>query len=164
VTVAGFDSHMAVNLRAPLLLAQAFAVALEPAIDRGGVVNILDQKLSNMNPDFVSYTLRKAGLAAATTMLAQALAPRIRVVGVAPGLTLGWARPPKAAALCSPSMPYMRRRRSDAARRRSTPLDIAGAVPYLVGADAITGETLLVDGGQHLQPSPHDVMFELETE
>ena len=161
MTAPGFDAHMAVNLRAPVLLAQEFAARLDPATPRGVVVNLLDQKLANMNPDFASYTLSKAGLAAATVLLAQALAPRVRVVGVAPGLTLPWDE----------SAGDGRRERAfDAVHaatplaRGSTPHDIAGAVRYLVGADAVTGTTLLVDGGQHLRPSAHDVMFEPEPE
>lgn len=167
IAAAGFDAHIAVNLRAPLLLAQEFAARLDPAIARGVVVNLLDQKLANMNPDFASYTLSKAGLAAATTLLAQALAPRVRVVGVAPGLTL-----PLDAALDGAAEDGDGRRIRDFAAvhaatplaRGSTPQDIAGAVRYLVDADAVTGTTLLVDGGQHLQPSAHDVMFEPEPE
>jgi NAD(P)-dependent dehydrogenase (short-subunit alcohol dehydrogenase family) len=156
-TAPGFDAHMAVNLRAPVLLAQEFAVRLAPAIPRGVVVNLLDQKLANMNPDFAAYTLSKAGLAAATVLLAQALAPRVRVVGVAPGLTLPWD---------AEAGDGRRERAFDTAHdatplaRGSTPEDIAGAVRYLVGADAVTGTTLVVDGGQHLVPSAHDVMFE----
>jgi NAD(P)-dependent dehydrogenase (short-subunit alcohol dehydrogenase family) len=161
ITAPGFDAHIAVNLRAPLLLAQEFAARLDPAAPRGIIVNLLDQKLANMNPDFASYTLSKAGLAAATTLLAQALAPRVRVVGVAPGLTLPWA---------ADAGDGRRERDFDAVHaatplaRGSTPQDIAGAVRYLVGADAVTGTVLTVDGGQHLRPSAHDVMFEPEAE
>jgi NAD(P)-dependent dehydrogenase (short-subunit alcohol dehydrogenase family) len=161
ITAATFDAHMAVNLRAPVLLAQEFAARLDPAAPRGVVVNLLDQKLANMNPDFASYTLSKAGLQAATLLLAQALAPRVRVVGVAPGLTLPWDA--RAAA--------DRRERSFETVHGDTPLgrgstaqDIAGAVRYLVGADAVTGTVLVVDGGQHLRPSAADVMFEPEDE
>ncbi|CAN0119218.1 unnamed protein product [Discosporangium mesarthrocarpum] len=161
ITAPTFDAHMAVNLRAPVLLAQEFAARLDPHAPRGVVVNLLDQKLANMNPDFASYTLSKAGLETATVLLAQALAPRVRVVGVAPGLTLPWDE----------DAAGDRRERSFEAVHDDTPLgrgstaeDIAGAVRYLVGADAVTGTTLVVDGGQHLRPSPGDVMFEPETE
>jgi NAD(P)-dependent dehydrogenase (short-subunit alcohol dehydrogenase family) len=161
VTAAGFDAHMAVNLRAPLLLAQAFAGRLDPAVPRGVVVNLLDQKLANPNPDFASYTLSKAGLAAATVLLAQALAPRVRVVGVAPGLTLPWEETASAAGRAERDFATVH----DATplARGSMPRDIAGAVRYLVGADAVTGTVLYVDGGQHLAPSAHDVMFEPES-
>ena len=159
ITAAGFDAHLAVDLRAPLLLAQEFAARLDPAAARGVVVNILDQKLANMNPDFASYTLSKAGLEAATRMLALALAPRVRVVGVAPGLTLPWDAQADDG---RPVRPFDAVHDATPLRRGATPQDIAGAVCYLATADAITGATLLVDGGQHLQPSPHDVMFEPE--
>jgi NAD(P)-dependent dehydrogenase (short-subunit alcohol dehydrogenase family) len=84
---ADFDQHMAVNLRAPLLLSQALARQL-PAGETGVIVNMLDQKLFNLNPDFLTYTLSKVGLQGLTTLLAQSFAPRLRVAGIAPGLTL----------------------------------------------------------------------------
>ena len=84
---AAFDGIMAVNLRAPVLLSQEFAAQLSGR-DDGVIINILDQKLANTNPDFLSYSLSKYGLAGLTDMLAMALGPRIRVCGVAPGLTL----------------------------------------------------------------------------
>ena len=87
-TPESLQQHLVPNLMAPLLLAQSLASQLPAAPVQGVIVNLLDQKLFNLNPDFLSYTLSKAALSAATTMLAQALAPRMRVVGVAPGLTL----------------------------------------------------------------------------
>ncbi len=150
VTAAGFDAMMAVNLRAPVLLSRAFAEALPDGAD-GVIVNLLDQKLVNPNPDFLSYTLSKYGLDGLTTTLAMALGPRIRVCGVAPGLTLPSAEQSRA--------------QFDAVHGRTplgrgaTPEDIAGAVRYLVSAVAVTGEVVLVDGGQHLVGSARDVMF-----
>jgi NAD(P)-dependent dehydrogenase (short-subunit alcohol dehydrogenase family) len=115
------------------------------------VVNLLDQKLWNPNPDYLSYTLSKAALEAANTLLAQALAPRLRVCGVAPGVTL-------------PSGPmndaeFETARRQTPLQRSSTGADIARAVRFLLESPAITGTTLLVDGGQHLLGQPRDVMF-----
>ncbi len=141
---------MRVNTGAPLLLAQALHASL-PADGRGVVINLLDQKLWNPNPDFLSYTLSKSALAEATTLLAQALAPKVRVVGVAPGITLpsgdqtedGFAEAHTRTPL----------------GRSSTPDDVAHAVVFLANAPAITGTVLLVDGGQHLVPSMRDVMF-----
>jgi NAD(P)-dependent dehydrogenase (short-subunit alcohol dehydrogenase family) len=143
-------SHMQANLAAPLLLAQALHAAT-PQGSQAVVINLLDQKLYNLNPDFLSYTLSKAALQTATTMLAQALAPTVRVVGVAPGITLvsgdqtedGFAKAHTATPL----------------GRSSTPDDIADAVVYAANARALTGTTLLVDGGQHLVPLARDVMF-----
>ena len=143
-------AHMQANVAAPILLAQALHAAT-PAGSQAVVVNLLDQKLYNLNPDFLSYTLSKAALQSATTMLAQALAPTVRVVGVAPGLTLvsgeqtdsGFATAHQATPL----------------GRSSSAQDIVDAVCYLAGARGVTGATLLVDGGQHLMPLPRDVMF-----
>jgi NAD(P)-dependent dehydrogenase (short-subunit alcohol dehydrogenase family) len=118
---------------------------------RAVVVNLLDQKLWNPNPDYLSYTLSKAALEAATTLLAQALAPAVRVCGVAPGVTLP-----------SGTMSDAEYERSDQMtplRRSSTPQDVARAVRFLLESPAITGTTLLVDGGQHLQAQARDVMF-----
>ncbi len=152
-SVAHLDAQMHVNLCAPILLARELRRRRRGlGYDSGAVVvNLLDQKLFNPNPDFLSYTLSKAALECATTLLAQALAPHVRVVGVAPGITL-------AAAGQSPE--------SFAAARQSTPLgrssdvaDIVAAVAYLVAAPAVTGTTLVVDGGQHLVPSERDIMF-----
>ncbi|HWJ96242.1 MAG TPA: SDR family oxidoreductase [Telluria sp.] len=143
-------AHMQCNVTAPLLLAQALHAAT-PDGAQAVVVNLLDQKLYNPNPDFLSYTLSKAALHSATTLLAQALAPKLRVVGVAPGITMvsgdqtedGFARAHKATPL----------------GRSSTPEDIADAVVYAATARAVTGTTLVVDGGQHLLPLARDVMF-----
>ncbi len=148
--VETFDRTMAVNLRAPLLLSQAFAAQV-PDGGEGVIVNILDQKLANPNPDFLSYTVSKYGLAGLTEMLAMSLGPRVRVCAVAPGLTLPSGDQPVA------QFESVHGRTPLA--RGSTPEDVAGAVVYLLGARAVTGETILVDGGQHLVPSAHDVMF-----
>lgn len=150
VTAAGFDRHMAVNLRAPVLLSQAFAARLGAGRE-GVIVNLLDQKLANPNPDYLSYTLSKYGLAGLTEMLAMALGPAVRVCAVAPGLTL-------------PSGPqgddqFAAVHARTPLARGSSPGDIADAVRYLVGARAVTGHVLYVDGGQRLTPSPRDVMF-----
>ena len=149
-SAALLDAHMHANLRAPILLAQALHAATAEG-DESVVINLLDQKLFNMNPDFLSYTLSKAALQTATTMLAQALAPKVRVVGVAPGLTMvsgdqsasGFAQAHTVTPL----------------GRSSTPQDVADAVCYVAQARAITGTTLIVDGGQHLTALPRDVMF-----
>ncbi|HEU4374272.1 MAG TPA: SDR family oxidoreductase [Telluria sp.] len=142
--------HMQANVSAPILLAQALHAAT-PADGQAVVINLLDQKLANLNPDFLSYTLSKAALHTATTMLAQALAPRVRVVGVAPGLTMLSGDQSKSG--------FDSAHQATPLGRSSTPQDVADAVCYLAGARAITGTTLFVDGGQHLMPLPRDVMF-----
>jgi NAD(P)-dependent dehydrogenase (short-subunit alcohol dehydrogenase family) len=145
--------HVKLNTAAPLLLAQALHAALGED-ERGVVINLLDQKLANPNPDFLSYTLSKSALCYATTVLAQALAPRLRVVGVAPGITLPSGRQSEAG--------FTRAHTQTPLGRSSTPEDVAQAVVYLANANAVTGTMLLVDGGQHLTPSARDVMFTTE--
>jgi NAD(P)-dependent dehydrogenase (short-subunit alcohol dehydrogenase family) len=147
---AALDAHMRANVMAPILLAQALFDAT-PAGAQAVVVNLLDQKLFNLNPDFLSYTLSKAALHSATTMLAQALAPKVRVVGVAPGITLVSGEQSDA--------DFERAHKVTPLGRSSTPDDIAAAVCFVAEAPAITGTTLLVDGGQHLIPLQRDVMF-----
>jgi NAD(P)-dependent dehydrogenase (short-subunit alcohol dehydrogenase family) len=115
---------------------------------QGAVVNLLDQKLWNPNPDFLSYTLSKAALEAATTLLAQALAPRLRVVGVAPGLTL-------TSHLLSQEK-FEQLHKLSPLGRSSTPEDVAHAVRFALENRSITGTTLLVDGGQHLMKFDRD--------
>jgi NAD(P)-dependent dehydrogenase (short-subunit alcohol dehydrogenase family) len=143
-------SHMQANVAAPLLLAQALHAAT-PSGSQGVVINLLDQKLYNLNPDFLSYTLSKAALHAATTMLAQALAPTVRVVGVAPGITLVSGEQTEEG--------FAKAHQQTPLGRSSTPQDIADAVVYAASARALTGTTLVVDGGQHLTPLARDVMF-----
>lgn len=144
-------AHAAPNLAAPMLLARLMHASLAARGERGVVVNLLDQKLANLNPDFLSYTVTKAGLLAATTMLAMAFAPVLRVVGVSPGITLVSADQTKEG--------FARAHARTPLGRSSTPADVAGAVVYLADAPAVTGINLVVDGGQHLQPLARDVMF-----
>ncbi|MES2164654.1 MAG: SDR family oxidoreductase [Pseudomonadota bacterium] len=144
------DAHMRANVAAPVILAQALHAALAEG-EQGVVINLLDQKLYNLNPDFLSYTLSKAALHAATTMLAQQLAPAVRVVGIAPGITMVSGDQTEAG--------FAHAHRQTPLGRSSTPEDIADSVVYAATARALTGTTLLVDGGQHLVPLPRDVMF-----
>ncbi len=148
--VQKLDAHMHANLAAPVLLAQALHAAT-PESEQAVVINLLDQKLCNLNPDFLSYTLSKAALQAATTMLAQALAPKVRVVGLAPGLSMVSGDMDEQA--------FEQAHRKTPLGKGSTPDDIANAACYLARANAVTGTTLMVDGGQHLVPSHRDVMF-----
>jgi NAD(P)-dependent dehydrogenase (short-subunit alcohol dehydrogenase family) len=136
-----FDRHIAVNLRAPIFLADAFAAQL-PAGAAGAVVNILDQRVLKPTPRFLSYGLSKSALHAATTTLAQALAPRIRVNAVAPGPTLPSPR--------QDAQAFARQVQALPLDRGPTPQDIADAVLYLASAASVTGVTIAVDGGQHL--------------
>ena len=151
---AALEKHLRSNTAAPIVLAQALhahlqgrAAAGEAGV-QGAVVNLLDQKLWNQNPDFVSYTLSKAALEAAGTMLALALAPRVRVVGVAPGLTL-------TSHLLSDDK-FAQLHRLSPLGRSSTAADVASAVRFALENRSITGTTLLVDGGQHLMKFERD--------
>ncbi|HAT32409.1 MAG TPA: short chain dehydrogenase [Janthinobacterium sp.] len=149
-STARLDAHMHANLAAPILLAQALHAATAEG-EQAVVINLLDQKLYNLNPDFLSYTLSKAALHSATTMLAQALAPKVRVVGVAPGITMVSGAQSEAAFELAHSRTPL--------GRSSTPDDVADSVCYVARARALTGTTLLVDGGQHLMSLARDVMF-----
>lgn len=151
VTAASFDRHMAVNLRAPTLMAQAFVAAL-PADRNGVIVNLLDQKLWNLNPDFLSYTLSKVGLGALTTLLAQALAPRVRVAGIAPGLTMRSGRQTE---------------ERFRAVHRANPLqvgveaeDLVRALRFILATPSYTGDTIIIDSGEHLVGRPRDVEYD----
>ena len=143
--------HHAVNLVAPVLLTQALHAHLRARAARGCVVNLLDQKLWNPNPDHLSYTLSKAALREATTLLAQALAPVLRVVGVAPGLTLGSAQLDDAA--------LARLQRAGPLGEGPHAADIAATVRFCLDNPALTGSCIVVDAGQHLQPRDRDFAF-----
>jgi len=146
-----FDQHIAINLRAPLLLSQALARQL-PAKETGVIVNVLDQKLVNLNPDFLSYTLSKVGLGGLTTLLAQSFAPRLRVAGIAPGLTLR-----------SGSQTDARFAEQHAANPLGigvTTADLVRAMRFILQTPSYTGDTLVVDGGEHLTGRPRDIAFD----
>jgi NAD(P)-dependent dehydrogenase (short-subunit alcohol dehydrogenase family) len=150
-TMASMDQHWRANTAPAVFLAQALHAHVSAAGHSSGcVINLLDQKLWNLNPDYFSYTLSKAALQAATVMLAQALAPQIRVCGVAPGVTLMSGPMTEAEFTAAHKMTPL--------QRSSTPQDIAHAVRFLIESPAITGTTLMVDGGQHLSHQPRDVL------
>jgi NAD(P)-dependent dehydrogenase (short-subunit alcohol dehydrogenase family) len=152
----GYDAlcaHLRTNTGAPVLLSQALhehvrGRAGTAAAGSGVVVNLLDQKLWNPNPDFLSYTLSKAALEAANTVLAMALAPQVRVVGVAPGLTL--------TSHLLADEKFEQLHRLSPLGRSSTAQDVASAVKFALENSSITGTTLLVDGGQHLMKFSRD--------
>ena len=148
---AVWQRHVDINLRAPLLLAKDF-VARIPKGMTGCIVNLLDQKVFNLNPDFLSYTIAKIALEGATRVLAMALAPKVRVCGVAPGITLVSGKQTEAG--------FARAHKMAPLGRSSEPNDIADTVRFLVNARALTGTTIVVDGGQHLWASRRDVQFE----
>ena len=149
-----FELAMAVNLRAPALLSERFFAQADPARDTC-VINLLDQKLWNMNPDFFSYTLSKAGLLAATDMMARAFAPTVRVNAIAPGLLL-------------PSFDQTQAEFETVASRNpmGRPIDLANlmsAASFLLDNTALTAQVIHLDNGQRLAASPRDVMFDTRT-
>ncbi len=136
-----WDRQLAVNLRAPVFLAQSFAVHLPPG-RTGTIINIIDQRVLRPNPQYFSYTAAKAGLWAVTRTLAQALAPRIRVNAIGPG----------------PALPNVQQSAQDFAAeagatllgRGTSPDEIATAIRFILDAPAMTGQMITLDGGQHL--------------
>jgi NAD(P)-dependent dehydrogenase (short-subunit alcohol dehydrogenase family) len=151
--------HMRVNLAAPILLSQLMfayqksqasnANESDPSIP--AVIQLLDQKLINLNPDYLSYTLSKAALLTSVEVLAVDFAPHLRVIGLAPGITLTSGDQTETG--------FMKAHQMTPLGKSSTPTDIAKAAVFLASSNAITGTTLYVDGGQHLLPSSRDVMF-----
>lgn len=141
VTPEGWHTHLDINLKAPVFLAQALYASL-PAGVEGNVINIIDQRVWRPTPDFFSYTISKAGLWTATQTLAQAMAPRVRVNAIGPG----------------PVLQSVHQTPSDfAAEKNSTPLqrgpsltEIATAVRFILETPSMTGQMIALDGGQHL--------------
>jgi len=144
------DQHMRVNLGAPVALASALAA--QDDLDAGAVVNLLDQKVANLNPDFFTYTCSKAALAAATELLARGLAPRIRVNAVSPGLTLP--------SLDQSPAEFAEHSRQNLLQQPVALDDIAATVEHLLTSRSITGQNVFVDCGQRFMQRDGDVMFE----
>ncbi len=146
---ASWERHLAVNLRAPVQLAQAFAGAL-PEGGEGNIINIVDQRVWRLTPKFFSYTISKAGLWTATRTLAQALAPRIRVNAIGPGPTLPSPRQSKAA--------FETQQRAVPLGRGAGLDEIAAAVRFILDAPSMTGQMIALDGGQHLAWKTPDIV------
>lgn len=136
-----WQRHLAVNLRAPFVLMQEFAARL-PAEAGGLIVNLLDERVWNPTPHFVSYTLTKSGLWTLTQTMALALAPRIRVNGIGPGPTLPSERQSREQ--------FLDRCRAMPLRRGTSPEEIAATLRFLLSAPAMTGQMIALDGGEHL--------------
>jgi NAD(P)-dependent dehydrogenase (short-subunit alcohol dehydrogenase family) len=144
-TRASWDAHLEPNLRAPFVLIQAFARLL-PDAAQGAVINMLDERVWSLTPNFVSYTVSKAGLWALTQTMALALAPRIRVNGIGPGPSLPNAR--------QTHEQFQRQAESVPLRHGAGPEEIARAVLAILALPAMTGQMVALDGGQHLQWGP----------
>lgn len=147
-TRESWERHLEINLRAPFRLIQDFARQLPEDEPQGCVVNMLDQRVWNLTPHFVSYTISRAGLWTLTQTLALALAPRIRVNAIGPGPTLRNERQSEAH--------FVQQWESVPLRRATTPAEICAGVRFLLESPAVTGQMIALDGGEHLgwaQPS-----------
>lgn len=156
-TRESWDRHIGSNLRAPFLLTQAMAAQMPAALRREGesvaeglVVNMIDQRVRKPTPEFMTYTIAKMGLWAFTRTAAQALAPRIRVNAIGPGPTMQGAR--------QSAEHFAAQRAATLLERGADPADICNALRYLIGAPAVTGQLICVDGGQHLAWQTPDVL------
>lgn len=157
-TRESWDRHFESNLRAPFVLTQAFAAQVpEAAVDLDGeplaqglVINLIDQRVRKLTPEFMSYTLAKMGLWAFTRTAAQALAPRVRVNAIGPGPTLRGGRQSEAH--------FAKQRAATILGRGADPAGITAALGYFLDAPAVTGQLLCVDGGQHLAWETPDVL------
>jgi NAD(P)-dependent dehydrogenase (short-subunit alcohol dehydrogenase family) len=136
-----WQTHLDVNLRAPIFLTKAFAEALPQGME-GSVINVIDQRILRPNPDYFSYTIAKAALWSATQTMAQVLAPRIRVNAIAPGPVLKNEGQSQSA--------FERECRATLLRRPVSAEDVAGAVRFLLETPSITGQIIALDSGQHL--------------
>lgn len=157
-TRASWDRHMDSNLRAPFVLTQHLAANIPDALPdaagepvaQGLVVNMIDQRVHKLTPEFMSYTLAKMGLWALTRTAAQALGPRVRVNAIGPGPTLQGAR--------QSVEHFVNQRASTLLNRGANPADICAALGYFIDATAVTGQILCPDGGQHLNWQTADVL------
>lgn len=148
---SSWDAHISANLAAPAFLCRDFARQV-PETGEGVIINLLDQKVANLNPDFLSYTVSKVGLRGLTETLALALAPRIRVCGIAPGVTLiSGKQTPQS---------FEKAFRAPPLGRSSTVEDIVAAVRFILATPSLTGQVLTLDGGESLAGRPRDVAFQ----
>jgi len=149
VSAQSWALHLDVNLKAPVFLAQSFSRQL-PAETQGNIINLIDQRVWKLNPQFLSYTTSKAALWTLTRTLAQALAPDIRVNAIGPG----------------PALPNERQRRADFDRQKSqtllkrgtSPQEICRTIQFILETPAMTGQMIALDGGQHLAWRTPDVV------
>ena len=153
-----WDRHMESNLRAPYVLTQAFARQCLPAVpdemgeplSQGLIVNMIDQRILKLTPEFSSYTIAKMGLWALTRTAAQGLAPHVRVNAIGPGPTLQGAR--------QSADHFARQRANTVLGRGANPSDICAALGFFLDSPAVTGQFLAIDGGQHLAWQTPDVL------
>ncbi len=148
--VVSWDAHLRPNLEAPVFLARDFARALDGG--SGVIINMLDHKVFALNPDFFSYTIAKVGLAGATRMLAQDFAGRVRVCGIAPGITLLSGKQTEAG--------FRRAWTAPPLGRSSTPEELAEAARLILQTPSLNGQVLVLDGGESLVGRQRDIAFD----
>jgi NAD(P)-dependent dehydrogenase (short-subunit alcohol dehydrogenase family) len=156
-TRTSWDRHLGSNLRAPFVLTQGFAAQVPPArmvdgepVAQGLIVNMIDQRVLKPTPEFMTYSLAKAGLFALTRTTAQALAPHVRVCGVGPGPTVQGTR--------QSDSHFARQRAATILGRGAGPADVCAAIGFFLDSPAVTGQMIAVDGGQHLAWATPDVL------
>lgn len=156
-TRQSWDRHMGSNLRAPFVLTQSFAAQAPKAVLRDGepvaqglIVNMIDQRVLKPTPEFMTYSLAKAGLYALTRTAAQALAPDVRVNGIGPGPTVQGTR--------QSDSHFARQRAATVLQRGAGPADVCAAIGFFLDSPAVTGQMIAVDGGQHLAWATPDVL------
>jgi NAD(P)-dependent dehydrogenase (short-subunit alcohol dehydrogenase family) len=155
-TLASWDRHINSNLRAPFFLTQAFAAqGLQATHDpearaAGVIINMIDQRVLKLTPEFMTYTMAKSALWTLTQTSAQALAPHIRVNGIGPGPTLRGSHQTEAH--------FAAQRASTVLQRGADAEDIVAALRYLLNAPAVTGQIIMTDGGQHLAWKTADIL------
>jgi len=157
-TRSSWDRHFGSNLRAPFVLIQGFAAQVPRALPdaagepvaQGLVVNMIDQRVYKLTPEFMTYTMAKMGLWALTRTAAQGLAPDIRVNAIGPGPTLQGAR--------QTISHFARQRAATVLQRGANPADITAALGFFLDSPGVTGQIIAVDGGQHLAWQTPDVL------
>lgn len=149
ISPESFSGHLDINLRAPILLSQAFAAGL-PRGAEGNIVNVIDQRVWKLNPRFFSYTVSKAALWTVTRTLAQALAPQIRVNAIGPGPALPNRR--------MDEQEFNKQAHLTLLKRGTSPEEISSALRFILSSPALTGQMIVLDGGQHLLWQTPDVV------
>ncbi|MFA9231050.1 MAG: SDR family oxidoreductase [Microgenomates group bacterium] len=157
-TRTSWDRHLESNLRAPFVLTQGFAAQVPDCVNdaqgepvaQGLIVNMLDQRVHKLTPEFMTYTLAKMGLWALTQTAAQALAPRVRVNGIGPGPTLQGGR--------QSTGHFQKQRAATILQRGANPSDINAALGFFIDSPGVTGQMIAVDGGQHLAWATPDIL------
>jgi NAD(P)-dependent dehydrogenase (short-subunit alcohol dehydrogenase family) len=150
-TAAALDHNMRVNLYAPVLLSQALHASVTARGGEGLIINLVDNKVFGLNPDYFSYTLSKVALQGMLQMHAMSFAPHVRVAGIAPGITMISGLQTEAE--------FQRTHVNNPMRHGCTPEQITSAIDFILASPAFHGQTIVIDGGQVLQRRPRDIVL-----